>query len=123
MNTRHVWMIAGLVALLPLTAGCDDGLAVTVDYVAVSLSNAETYTYPTVSGDEEGAGISVQAKHFSISEMRRNATTNWVATYIYQPAAEFVGTDRAEIEVFTGSDGASPSTHMRRVIFIFEVHN
>lgn len=112
-----------LVVLLPVVAGCEDSLAVRVDYVAVSLANAETYTYPTVSGDEEGAGIAVQAKHFTVSEMRRGPATNWVATYVYQPATGFVGTDRAEIEIWTGSDGASPPTNMRRVVFVFEVHN
>lgn len=110
-----------LVALVPLMAGCKD--SVTVEYVTVSLANEQTYSYPTVSGDEEGAGITVQANHFRVSEMRRNAETNWVATFVYQPAAGYVGTDRAEIETLTGSDGASPPTNVRRVVFLFEVHD
>lgn len=110
-----------LVAMLPLIAACND--AVTVEYVTVSLASGQTYTYPTVSGDEEGARISTQARHFSVSEIRRDAGTNWVATFVYQPAVGFVGTDRAAIEILTGSDGASPPTNVRRVVFTFGVHN
>ena len=123
MITRQVWSFAGFafVALLPVSGGCKD--TVTVDYITVSLADSQTYSYPTVSGDEEGAGITVQAKHFRVSEMRRNAETNWVATFVYQPVAGYVGMDRAELETLTGSDGASPSTHVRRVVFNFEVHN
>jgi len=90
--------------------------------VNVSLKNTDTYQYPTVSGDEEGAIISRQATHHSISEIRRGEETNWVAVYVYQPAAGFVGSDQAEIEIFTGSDGASPPTNIRTVIFRFDIH-
>lgn len=117
MNTRHVWLIAGLA----LPTGCRD--SVTVDYVTASLASGETYTYPTVGGDEDWARISTQPKHFSVSEIRRNAGTNWVITFVYQAASGFVGMDRAEIEIMTGSDGASPPTNVRRVVFTFEVHN
>jgi hypothetical protein len=91
--------------------------------VNVSLRNTDTFEYPTVGGDEEGATISKQATHHSISEIRRDAETNWIAVYVYRPAAGFVGSDHAEIEVHTGSDGASPTTHIRTVIFRFEIHD
>jgi hypothetical protein len=94
-----------------------------VETVTVSLKNTETYQYPTVGGDEEGARISTQANHYSISEIRRNAETNWVAVYVYRPAAGFVGSDYAEVEILTGSDGASSPTSIRRVAFRFAVHH
>ena len=94
-----------------------------VETVSVSLKNTETYSYPTVSGDEEGARISTQAKHYSISEIRRNAETNWVAVYVYRPTAGFVGSDYAEIEILTGSDGASSPTSIRKVAFRFAIQN
>jgi hypothetical protein len=109
-----------LVPLILAVPACTDPNA--LEIVSVSLKNTETYQYPTVGGDEEGAGITTQAKHYSISEIRRNAETNWVATYVYQPAAGFVGSDDAEIEIVSGSDGASPPTNIRRVAFRFAVH-
>jgi hypothetical protein len=91
--------------------------------VSVSLRNTEEYEYPTVGGDEEGARISSQGSHYSISEIRRDAETHWVAVYVYRPAAGFVGSDKVEIEILTGSDGASAPTNIRRVAFRFDVHN
>jgi hypothetical protein len=76
-----------------------------------------------VSGDEDGARISTQAKHYSISEIRRDAETNWVAVYVYQPAAGFVGSDYVEIEILTGSDGVSPPTNIERVAFRLVIRN
>jgi hypothetical protein len=94
-----------------------------VETVSVSLKSAETFQYPTVSGDEEGARISVQPKHYNTSEIRRNAATNWIATFVYQPTTGFVGSDDAAIEIMTGSDGASPPRNVKRVVFHFDVHN
>jgi len=113
-----------LVGLLPVVfsiQGCGD--ATSVETVKVSLTNAQAYQYPTVSGDEEGARISVQPNHSIISEIRRNAETNWVATFVYQPTAGFVGSDYAEIEIVTGSDGASPPRNVKRVVFHFDIHD
>jgi hypothetical protein len=91
--------------------------------ITVSLRNSETYQYPTVSGDEEGARISTQARHYSISEIRRDAVTNWAATYVYQPAFGFVGTDSVALEILTGSDGTSPPIEIKQVVIGFTVHN
>jgi hypothetical protein len=109
-----------LLSLLVAALGCTDPSR--VEIVSVSLKNTETYQYPTVGGDEESAGITTQAKHYSISEIRRTAETNWVATYVYQPAAGFVGSDDAEIEIVSDSDGASPPTNIRKVAFRFSVY-
>jgi len=117
-------MRAALVVLLPVVftmQGCKDSAS--VETVKVSLTNSQTYQYPTVGGDEAGARISVQPRHFGVSEIRRDAETNWVATFVYQPTAGFVGSDDAEIEIATGSDGASPPRNVRRVVFHFDIHN
>jgi len=115
--------MAAPLALLLLGAvwGCRDQDSVQV--VDVSLSNAELYQFPTVGGDEEGARIATQAKHHSVSEIRRSAATGFVATYLYQAAPGFVGSDDAEIEVLTGSDGASPPKGIKRIAFRFVIHN
>ena len=115
--------MAAPLALLLLGAalGCDERDNVQV--VEVSVSNTQLYQFPTVGGDEEGARISTQAKHHSVSEIRRSAASDFVATYVYQAAPGFVGTDDAEIEVLTGSDGASAPTNIKRTAFRFVIHN
>jgi hypothetical protein len=113
--------LVGLLPVVPHMQACNDSAS--VETVKVSLTNSQTYQYPTVGGDEAGARISVQPRHSGISEIRRNAETNWVATFVYQPTAGFVGTDDAEIEIATGSDGASPPRNVRRVVFHFDIHN
>ena len=113
-----------LVALVPVvfhSQACTN--ASSVESVRVSLTNSQAYQYPTVGGDEQGARISVQPSHAITSEIRRNAETNWVATFVYQPTAGFVGSDYAEIEIVTGSDGASPPRNVKRVAFQFDIHN
>ena len=91
------------------------------DDINVSLKNYETYEYPTVSGDEEGAIIKTQAKHFEISEIKRNAGTNYVAVYIYKSKLDYVGNDFVEIETRKGSDGASPPTEIKTIKINFIV--
>ena len=94
-----------------------------LETVSVSLKNTDMYQYPTVSGDEDGAIVSTQPNHYSISEIRRNAETNWVAVYVYRPAAGFIGSDYAELTILTGSDGASPPTNTHKVALHFVVHD
>jgi hypothetical protein len=113
--------IAGVLAGVTVAVqGCKDPDS--VETVIVYLKNTETFQYPTVGGDEEGATIAVQAEHYRISEIRRDAATDWYAVFVYQPAAGFVGEDHAEIEVQTGSDGASAPTNTRKIIFRFSIH-
>lgn len=110
---------------LLLTLGCVLGCREqdSVQIISVSLKNTESYQFPTVGGDEEGARISTQAAHYSLSEIRMNAATAFIATYVYQSAAGFVGSDYSEIEVLTGSDGASPPKNIKRIEFHFVVHD
>src|SRR5436305_15187642 len=69
------------------------------DHLNVSLRANQVYRYPTVGGDEEGARIASQAHHYSTSEIHRDSTTGWIATYVYQPALGFVGSDEVSIEI------------------------
>jgi hypothetical protein len=124
MTRQRLHTSVASVLLLPLlisAQGC--GEPNSFQAVSVSLTNTETYQYPTVGGDEEGARISTQPNHSSISEIRRDAATNWVAVYVYRPAAGFVGSDYAEVEIMTGSDGASAPTSVKRVAFHFVIHD
>jgi uncharacterized membrane protein len=84
--------------------------------IYVSIHNSEIYEYQTgIGGDEEEASIVIQAKHFEISDIIRNAETNWEAVYKYKPKSGYKGSDYMEIELGTGSDGAGPSTHFERI--------
>ena len=124
MTNLRLHRLVGFALVLPLVVhiqGCRD--ADSVETVSVLLKNTETYYYRTVGGDEEGARISTQANHYSISEIRRNAETGWVAVYVYRPTAGFVGSDYAEVQILTGSDGASPPTSTKTVAFHFLVHD
>ena len=69
--------------------------------IIITLTNTETYQYPTVGGDEDGAVIVSQAQHYSVSEIRRNLQTNWVAVYFYQSSPGYVGKDYVELEIHT----------------------
>jgi hypothetical protein len=110
-----------LVPPLVCVQGC--GEANTAEVVNVSLKNTETYQYPAGDGDEEGARLSSQSNHSSISEIRRNAETDWAVVYVYRPVAGFVGSDSAAIEILTGSDGTSAPTGIKRVAFHFAIHD
>jgi hypothetical protein len=117
MSTR-TFPIA-LIAFSFLVSGCSDqGVPVTT---TVTLKDTETYQYPTVGGDEESARIVTQAQHYRISEIRRDAQTNWVAVYVYQPALGYTGSDYVELEIETGSDGASPPSHSKRIGLVFQI--
>ena len=120
-NRRFRQSVVSVLTLAILVAehGCGD--PVISETINVSLTNTETYRHPTVGGDEEGARISTQASHSSISEIQRNAETNWVAVYVYRAAPGFVGPDYAEVEILTGSDGSTSPTKARKVAFHFVV--
>jgi hypothetical protein len=107
-----------IVFVLIATISCDNttGPNLSTRYVTASITSSETYEYETgTSGDEDGAYIKVQAEHFVTSEIVRNAETNWAAVYIYEPEPLFSGTDYVELELSTGSDGASPPTNIETV--------
>jgi hypothetical protein len=91
------------------------------DAIPVNLKNTESYNHNTgITGDEDGASIIVQAKHYEISDIIRNGETNWEAVYKYKPKSGFIGTDYIELELSTGSDGVSPpkNTELIKIKFI-----
>jgi hypothetical protein len=109
-------------ALLPIctmSIACDKGIP--TETISASLSNSETFRYATVGGDEEGARIATRPRHALISEIHRGAETNWVATYVYQPMPGYIGSDYAQLEILTGSDGASPP-NIRMIVIAFAIH-
>ena len=113
-------------SITPLLLACgivlSCGKSSPVDVLNVSLSNIDTFEYPTVGGDEDGARVATQPRHAEVSEIRRDAETNWVATYVYRPVAGYVGSDFAELEILTNSDGVSPPD-VRRLRIQFSVHD
>ena len=118
-TTRLILTLA--VSLYFLSSGCKD--QGTTEVTTISLKNTQIYQYPTVGGDEEAATIVSQAKHYTISEIRRNQQTNWIAVYFYQPSPGFVGSDYVELEIQAGSDGASQPTKIKRIAFNFQISN
>jgi hypothetical protein len=101
--------------------GCKDEVSSEED--TVELKSSETYKYPTVSGDEESVTIKTQAKHFDVSEIKRNSDTNYTAVYTYKSKPGFAGRDYVELETRTGSDGASPPTEVKIIRIYFVVSN
>jgi hypothetical protein len=115
-----------IVVIILVVAGsisCEDSSEITYkDSMDVQLSKNQSYEYNTlIGGDEEGASISIQALHFEISEIVRDSTTNYMAIYRYKPAVDYVGKDSVEIKISTGSDGASPPTHIEYITINFTI--
>jgi hypothetical protein len=117
---RSTFLVFVALSLLGSATACKEKLA--VEYLSVSIRNIDRYQHPTVGGDEEGARISLQARHYSVSEMRRDSETNGVVTYIYQPTAGYTGTDDVEFEILTGSDGATAPQITKKVRLHFLIH-
>ena len=112
-------------SLLLFTFGCNTSTDSPVpdDTIPITLKNTEFYEYNTgIIGDEDGASIIVQAKHFDVSDIIRNGETNWEAIYKYKPKSGFFGTDYVELKLSTGSDGASPPTNIEIIKIKFIVH-
>lgn len=112
-----------LIAAFSILTGCEDISQKTVKTsFDIQLTKNQSYEYNTrIGGDEEGAVISIQATHFSISEIVRDNSTNFVAIYKYKPELDFMGTDMVEIKTSTGSDGASPSTNFEYITINFTI--
>jgi hypothetical protein len=110
MSTTSLLLMCGVVL------SC--GRSSPVEVLNVSLSNVDTFEYSTESGDEDGARVTIRPLHAEISEIRRDAETDWVATYVYKPVAGYVGSDVVELEILTSSDGLGPpDVHRLRIRF------
>lgn len=119
VSVQRLWSITSLLSICVVLPSC--GRSLPVEVVAVSLSNVDAFEYPTVSGDEEGARITTQPQHAEVSEIRRDADTNWVATYVYQPVSGYVGSDFVQLEIHTNPAGLGPPA-VRRLTIQFTVH-
>jgi hypothetical protein len=108
------------VPLLMSAPACKEKVA--VESLSISLLNTDQYRHPTVGGDEEGARISMQARHYSVSEIQRGTETNWVSTYVYQPTPGYTGTDEVQLDILTGSDGATAPQVTKKVRLHFSIH-
>ena len=116
MKIRNVILLAPI--LLFLASGCQTATDPTTEEAIkeVTVSSSEVFEYPTgISGDEETATIEQQPQNHEISTIVRDSTTNWEAVYRYKANGEFQGTDYAEINVATGSDGESPNNNIRLI--------
>lgn len=90
----------------------DDNSGNDVVELEVTVSNADKYEYDLGTfGDEEGARIHIQARHFETSVLGRDLNTSRII-YKYKSTAGYVGTDYVEIYSERGSDGASPNTEI-----------
>ncbi len=116
-------LILASMLIIASCISCEDSSIITdEDSIDIQLSKNQSYEYNTlIGGDEEGASISIQALHFEISEIVRDSTTNYMAIYRYKPAVDYVGKDSVEIKTSTGSDGASPPTHIEYITINFTI--
>jgi len=78
--------------------------------------------YPTVGGDEAGARISISRGITALVRYVATQGQNGRDVRVSMTAG-FVGSDDAEIETLTGSDGASPAKERQRVVVHFDIHN
>ncbi len=74
----------------------------------VYLNPGELFSYDlNVYGDEEGARITEQARHYSQSDIIRDSTTAWGAFYFYRSNPNYKGPDYVTIETCAGGRGSS----------------
>jgi len=113
MNITKILLIIFVIA----TIGCSKN---SNSSNIIELSSSEEYTYDLkVSGDEEGATIVTQAKHFEKSELVRNASTNYSIVYKYKAIDGYEGNDFVEIKTLTGGDvnGTNSTEDIIRIDF------
>jgi hypothetical protein len=88
----------------------------------VTLTKNGTYHFDLgYFGDEEGAIISMQTIHFSVSKLDRDSTGK--IGYTYTPALNYTGTDEVELKSMRGSDGASANNTIIFTKLKFNISN
>jgi len=98
----------------------------TPETIEVTVKSTEEYEYRTgMGGDEQGASISTQARHFQKSEMVRGPATGFEPVYRYRAKKDYVGEDSVEIELSDHRIGSGPddpgTTTKSRVVIQFTV--
>ena len=115
-----LYLILSLMFLTQCNSSTDPDLK--HELIAVNIKSTDVYEYRTgIAGDEDGASIIQQARHFEISEIIRNADTGWEPVYRYKPESGFFGSDYVELQLSTGSDGASPPKRIELIKIEFRV--
>ena len=82
LSTKNLFVVISTIIFICYSYGCKEDnsiLKFSNRGLTVEIKNSETHKYSTVAGDEEGVTIKVQAKHYDVSEIRRNSETNYVA--------------------------------------------
>lgn len=107
MTKLNIWF-AMLLCIALSTQSCKKNNTIEPERISINstirLNNSYEYELGGF-GDEEGATITKQASHFSLSALERLSAGNII--YNYTPSINFVGTDEIEIRSARGSNGAS----------------
>ncbi|WP_017733930.1 hypothetical protein [Nafulsella turpanensis] len=113
-----------VVMFLFLLWGCEkDDVSTSKEVVEVTLTNTEEYIHDfKICGDEEGATIVTQPQYSEVSEIVRNANTDWCIVYRYKPESDFAGKDFVVIETCSGGIG-TVCTDIQTVRIDFTVTN
>lgn len=109
------------ISILNQSCKNDSSLNSTKNTIYVTINTDDTYEYDLgYFGDEEGAYISKQAKHFQVIEIERIIASGKVI-YTYQPIENYVGIDEVEIKSERGSDGATPNDDIITTLIKFTI--
>ena len=108
-----------LIILLILLWGCEkEKEPVPKELIEISLQNTDEYIHDfEICGDEEGATIETSPQHAEISEIVRDASTDWCVVYKYKPESGFVGKDYVEIKTCTGGGISCTEIEIVRIEF------
>ena len=112
-----------LLAALVLVIACEDEKQVTdLNAIEVRITNTETYEYHTgMGGDEQGASITRQAQHYSISEIVRDASTNYEPVYRYKSEPGYVGIEEVILTLSDHSLGTDVQTEQTEITIYISV--
>jgi len=77
--------------------------------VEVTVKQGEYFEYGTdMGGDEQGAGVNIQATHSLNSHVRRDQTTGFEAVYKYRSKIDYAGKDSVRLEYSEHQPGSGP---------------
>lgn len=105
---------------LVLLVSCDDQQSEQSLTVEAEISNTEIYEYNTgMGGDEQGAQIMQHPLNYEISEMIRDASTNFSPIYRYKPTTGFVGTEVVKLQLLDIIMGSTSSETITTDVTIY----
>ena len=116
----HLYSLITLIGFLILVQGCNNNEPTPSNTLNMTLKTDATYQFDLrYFGDEEGATISIQPKHFEVSKIDRDINSGKVI-YTYVPSIGFTGTDSVELKSMRGSNGAS-ANNITIVVIKFKI--